>query len=89
MAIIDSDEVTHQGQEGRRYTVELTSKNKPGFGLIDNQMLAERRARAALLARRRSLADDDVELLNVRMLRENRFTLRADYEVEFFVPVRT
>lgn len=85
MPMVTSERGSFNGEEGTRYTVEVTSKMKPDLGLVENESLAERKARNSLILSRPSLSRREVEFVDITKLRESPFSMRADYRVTFFV----
>lgn len=65
------------------YTVDVVSKNKPDFGAVENEELAEKKAKTALMIRRRMVKEDSLEHMDTRLLREMPFSMRAEYRVKF------
>lgn len=87
MVLIDRDpDATYKGRDGTMYRVELKVKIKPDLGLVEINSRAERKARTALLIRKRQLKDEDLEHVDTFKLREMPFSMRAEYEVKYFVP---
>lgn len=82
MAVVESE----PKNGGTEFRVEVTSKQKPDFGIVENESLAERKARAAVAIERRSLDVNRLEFRDIMKLRESPFSMRADYRVKFFLP---
>lgn len=82
MAVVDSE----AENEGTLFTVEVTSKQRPDLGIVENESQAERKARVAVAARRRSLDINRLQFRDIMKLRESPFSMRADYRVKFFLP---